>query len=68
MVKIAPSILSANLLEIKKKYSNVLTIIVPRHIERSFYISDISKKLNLNTQVLNDNDSINFVSDPKKIP
>ena len=46
--------------EIKKKYSNVLTIIVPRHIERSFYISDISKKLNLNTQVLNDNDSINF--------
>ena len=46
-------------LEIKKKYNNVLTIIIPRHINRSPYIANLSKKLNLNSQVLNSEDSIN---------
>ena len=46
-------------LEIKKKYHNVLTVIVPRHIDRSFFIKNLSKKFNLNTQILNNNDLIN---------
>jgi|TARA_B100001093_G_scaffold518207_1_gene602284 3-deoxy-D-manno-octulosonic-acid transferase len=45
-------------IEIKKKYSNTLTIIVPRHISRSFYIKKLSNKFNLSTQILHDNDSI----------
>ena len=45
-------------LEIKKKYNNILTIIIPRHINRSSYIQNLSKKLNLNSQILNDNDVI----------
>jgi len=45
-------------MEIKKKYDNVLTIIIPRHINRSSYIKNLSKKFNLNVQVLNDNDLI----------
>ena len=44
---------------IKKKYSNVLTIIIPRHINRSFSIDNLSKKMNLNSQILNNNDLIN---------
>jgi 3-deoxy-D-manno-octulosonic-acid transferase len=46
--------------EIKKKYDNILTIIVPRHVSRSFYIKNLSKKFNLNSQVLNDDDLINL--------
>jgi len=46
-------------LEIKKKYNNVLTVIIPRHINRSFYIKDLSKKYNLKSQILNDDDVIN---------
>ena len=46
-------------LEIKKKYSNILTIIVPRHISRSFGIKNLSDKLNLNTQILGEGDTIN---------
>ena len=46
-------------LEIKKKYNNVLTVIIPRHINRSFYIKDLSKKYNLKSQILNDDDMIN---------
>ena len=46
-------------LEIKKKYNNILTIIIPRHIDRSFYIKNLSKKFNLYSQILNDNDLIN---------
>ena len=45
-------------IEIKKKYNNILTIIVPRHIRRSAYISNLSKKLGLNVQILNDTDLI----------
>jgi 3-deoxy-D-manno-octulosonic-acid transferase len=46
-------------LEIKKQYDNILTIIIPRHINRSSFIKDLSNKLNLNTQILNDGDYIN---------
>ena len=46
-------------LKIKKIYENVLTIIIPRHIDRSFYIKNLSNKFNLKTQILNDNDLIN---------
>ena len=46
-------------LEIKKKYNDVLTIIVPRHISRSIYIKNLSKKFDLNSQILNDHDVIN---------
>ena len=47
-------------IEIKKKYGNILTIIIPRHVNRTFYIKNLSKKFNLNSQVLGDNDLINF--------
>jgi len=47
-------------LEIKKKYNNILTIIIPRHIDRSSFIKNLSSKLNLNSQVLNDGDLIDF--------
>jgi 3-deoxy-D-manno-octulosonic-acid transferase len=46
-------------LEIKKKYENILTIVIPRHIDRSSYIKKLTNKFNLNSQVLNDNDLIN---------
>ena len=46
-------------LEIKKKYDNVLTIIIPRHIYRSSYIKKLSDKFNLNSQILNSDDLIN---------
>jgi len=45
--------------EIKKIYKNILTIIIPRHVNRSLYIEDLSRKFNLNTQILNDGDLIN---------
>ena len=45
-------------IQIKKKCSNVLTIIVPRHVGRSLYIKNLSKKFNLNTQILNENNLI----------
>jgi len=45
-------------MEIKKKYNNVLTIIIPRHINRSSYIRNLSKKYNLKSQILNDDDLI----------
>jgi len=45
-------------IELKKKYENILTIIIPRHISRSFYIRNLSKKFNLNAQILNDEDLI----------
>jgi 3-deoxy-D-manno-octulosonic-acid transferase len=52
------SIILKTHIEIKKKYNNILTIIVPRHIGRSIYISNLSKKLDLNVQILNDADLI----------
>ena len=45
-------------IEIKKEYKNVLTIIIPRHIDRSNYILNLCKKFNLNVQILNDNELI----------
>lgn len=44
--------------EIKKKFNNVLTIIIPRHISRSNYIDNLAKKHNLKSQILNDNDVV----------
>ncbi len=41
--------------KLKKKYPNLVTIIIPRHIERSRTIQNDLKKLNLKSQVLNDN-------------
>ena len=46
-------------LEIKKKYEDTLTIIIPRHINRCSYIEALSKKFNLKSQILNDKDLIN---------
>ena len=46
-------------LEIKKKYNNTLTIIIPRHIYRVSSIKNLSKEFNLNAQILNKDDSIN---------
>jgi len=57
------SIILETHLEIKKKYKNILTIIVPRHISRCSYIKNLSNKFNLNSQILNDKDSINVDSE-----
>ena len=45
-------------LEIKKKHNNILTIIAPRHIDRAINVKNLSDKLNLNSQILNDGDTI----------
>ena len=45
-------------LEIKKKFKNILTIIIPRHINRVPTIRDLMNKFNLNVQVLNEDDAI----------
>ena len=45
-------------MEIKNRYNKVLTIIVPRHVNRSLHIKNLSKKFNLNVQILNDNLSL----------
>ena len=42
--------------EIKKKYNNVLTIIIPRHIERINNIYKLCKNHNLQTQILTGED------------
>jgi 3-deoxy-D-manno-octulosonic-acid transferase len=44
--------------EIKKKYNNILTIIIPRHIYRVSYIKNLASRFDLNSQILNDNDII----------
>jgi 3-deoxy-D-manno-octulosonic-acid transferase len=46
-------------IEIKKKYNNVLTIIIPRHINRVSHIQNLAKKFNLNSQILDNEDLIN---------
>ena len=43
---------------LKKKYSNVITIIAPRHIERSQKIKTLAEKMDLNVQILNPNEII----------
>ena len=45
-------------LEIKKKLTNIVTIIAPRHIDRSENIYSLAKKLNLDAQILNKNETI----------
>ncbi len=45
-------------LELKKKFDNIITIIAPRHINRVEKIYNLSKDLNLNTQILNHDDKI----------
>ena len=49
--------LSAHL-EIKKKINNIITVIAPRHVDRSFEIKKICEKYNLKSQILNLNDNI----------
>ena len=46
-------------LEIKKRYDNILTIIVPRHIHRSSYIKNLANQFSLNSQILDNEDLIN---------
>jgi len=46
-------------LKLKEKYKDIITIIAPRHIERSYNIKSLSETLNLKTQILNKNDIIN---------
>ena len=43
---------------IKKIYKNLITIIIPRHINRSNEINLLCKKFDLNSQILNNNQSI----------
>ena len=43
---------------IKKKYNNVLTIIIPRHISRVSHVQNLIKKFNLESQILNPGDTI----------
>ena len=44
-------------LKLKEKYNDIITIIAPRHIERSQQIKFLSEKFSLNTQIL-DKDEI----------
>lgn len=43
---------------LKKKYSDIITIIAPRHIERVNEIQSLCKRFNLKTQILNKNEKI----------
>ena len=43
---------------LKKRYNDILTIIAPRHINRSSKIKALSEKFNYNTQLLNQGDMI----------
>ena len=45
-------------LELKETYKDFITIIAPRHIERSKKIKLLSEKLNLNSQIINKNENI----------
>ena len=45
-------------LRIRKRYKDIITIIIPRHIDKTKDINDLSKKLNLKTQLLNNGDKI----------
>jgi len=50
--------------KIKEKYKDIITIIAPRHIDRSKEIYDLSNNLNLKTQLLNEGE---IISDEKEI-
>ena len=45
-------------LELKKIYSNILTIIAPRHLDRVKNLKRLSNNLNFKTQILNSNNKI----------
>lgn len=45
-------------LELKKRFKNLITLIAPRHINRVNEIKTICNKLNLNSQILDENDLI----------
>ena len=47
-------------LEIKKKCKNILTIIIPRHINRVGHIKNLVSKFDLSCQILNDNEIIDI--------
>lgn len=44
--------------ELKKNFKDIITIIIPRHLDRVKKIKDLSFNLNLKTQILNDNEKI----------
>ena len=46
-------------LKLKEKYDDILTIIAPRHIERSKDLKSLSEKFKLNAQILDRNEKIN---------
>ena len=45
-------------LKLKNEYNDIITIIAPRHIDRSQEIKTLSENYNLNTQILNENETI----------
>ena len=45
-------------LELKKKFSDILTIIAPRHIDRSKRIISLSDNLSLSSQILSKDEAI----------
>tara|TARA_X000000950_G_C13912466_1_gene659535 strand:+ start:2637 stop:3920 length:1284 start_codon:yes stop_codon:yes gene_type:complete len=45
-------------LKLKEKFSDIITIIAPRHIERVTKIKSLSEKFKLNVQILNKNENI----------
>lgn len=45
-------------LKLKQKFSDIITIIAPRHIDRVKDIKSLSEKLNLNVQILNEKEAI----------
>ena len=49
--------------KLKKRYKNLLTIIIPRHIERTKYIVDEMKKLNLKVHTDNSKNKVNKDTD-----
>ena len=45
-------------IKLKKKFDGIITIIAPRHVERSKEIKSLSEKLRLGAQILDENQSI----------
>ena len=46
------------LIKIKEVYKDLVTIIIPRHINKTNEILELANRLNLSTQLLNKNDII----------
>ena len=45
-------------LKLKEKYKDIITVIAPRHVERASKIQSLSKKFNLNSQLLKKDEKI----------